>query len=107
VYHHIRFNDTVVERTVTAHAQHRPELKRLSDGLLKLAMRRFLDLRDQDTLRKKPATGELLVWLRMLALEVDLDAAKLHRLLNSKDLSTLPYLGTLLKDHQDMEEVAG
>ncbi|WP_133512263.1 AAA family ATPase [Candidatus Thiosymbion oneisti] len=107
VYHHIRFNDTIVERAVAAHAKHRPELNRLSDELLKLAIRRFLDLRDQDTLRKKPATGELLVWLRMLALKVDMDAAKLHQLLKSKDLSTLPYLGTLLKDHQDMEEVAG
>ena len=81
-------------------------MNRLTDELLKLAIRRFLDLRDQDTLRKKLATVELLVWLRMLALEVDTDATKLHQLLKSKDLSTLPYLGTLLKDYQDMEEVS-
>lgn len=68
VYHHIRFNDTIVERAVAAHAKLRPELNELGDGLLKLAIRRFLDLRGQDALRKKPATGELLVWLRMLAL---------------------------------------
>ena len=73
--------------------------------LLKLAIRRFLDLRDFDALRKKPATGELLVWLRMLALAAELNVDDLQQQLATKDLSALPYLGVLLKDHQDMEEV--
>ncbi len=105
VYHHIGFNDTIVERAVAAHAQQRPELNQLSGELLKLAIRRFLDLRAEDALRKKPATGELLVWLRMLALAAGMDADKLREQLKTKDLSALPYLGTLLKDHHDMEEV--
>jgi len=107
VYHHIRFNDTIVERAVAAHSQKNSEFKQLSDELLKLAIRRFLDLRAQDTLRKKPATGELLVWLRMLALAADMNADTLQQQLKTKDLSLLPYLGMLLKNHQDMEEVAG
>ncbi|MCP4699035.1 MAG: MoxR family ATPase [Gammaproteobacteria bacterium] len=107
VYHHIRFNDTIVERAVAAHAKQHPEFELLNEELLKLAIRRFLDLRDQDALRKRPATGELLVWLRMLALAAGMDAETLQKQLKTKDLSALPYLGTLLKDHQDMEVAAG
>ncbi len=105
VYHHIRFNDAMVEQAVAAHAQKQPELQQFQPELLKLAIRRFLELRDFDALRKKPATGELLVWLRMLALAADMKVEDLDQQLATKDLSTLPYLGVLLKDHQDMEDL--
>ena len=39
------------------------------DAFLKLALQRFLALRER-TLRKHPATGELLIWLNVLALAV-------------------------------------
>lgn len=107
VYHPIHFNDNLLEQAVAAHATHHPEFQRLGDGILQLAMRRFLDIRNQDHLRKRPATGELLVWLRMLALAAQRDADKLQTQLQTKDLSALPYLGALLKDHQDMVDVAG
>lgn len=106
VYHHIRFNDNLIARAIAAHGAKHPEFQQLSQGLQELAIRRFLELRDQDGLRKKPATGELLVWLRMLGLAAGLNPKKLEKDLKSKDLSTLPYLGTLLKDIQDMDAVA-
>lgn len=75
------------------------EYAKLDDDFVKLAVSRFLALRDRD-LRKKPSTGELLVWLRVLALAVGTYPENLD-----KDLSKLPYLGVLLKDHQDIEDL--
>ncbi len=98
VYHHIRFDDKIVEQAV---ATRRAEFSNLSDDFLKMAMQRFLALRDR-SLRKQPATGELLVWLRVLALAVGTYPERLEG-----DLSKLPYLGVLLKDHQDIEELRG
>jgi len=96
VYHHIVFNDTIVE---TAVETRRHEFKALSDHFLELAMKRFLALREQN-LRKPPATSEYLVWLRVLSLATDKHFEQLE-----EDLSKLPYLSILLKDHQDMEEL--
>ncbi len=96
VYHHIVFDDRIVK---TAVETRRHEFSALSDDFLELAMKRFLALRDQN-LRKPPATGEYLVWLRVLSLATD----KHHQQLE-EELSKLPYLSILLKDHQDIEEL--
>ena len=96
VYHHIRFNDEIVRKAVFGR---KSEYENLSEGFLKMAIQRFLALRERG-LRKKPATGELLVWLRVLSLAAGSYPEKLDR-----ELSKLPYLGVLLKDHQDMEEL--
>jgi len=96
VYHHIRFDDKIVEQAVMGR---RDEFPNLNEDFLKLAIQRFLALRER-SLRKQPATGELLVWLRVLALAVGTYPDRLDA-----DLSQLPYLGVLLKDHQDIEEL--
>ncbi|MCP4288638.1 MAG: MoxR family ATPase, partial [Gammaproteobacteria bacterium] len=96
VYHHIEFDDRIVYQAVESR---REDFKNLSDDFLKLALKRFLDLRDRN-LRKAPATGEALVWLRVLALALGKYPEQLE-----EDLSKLPYLGVLLKDHQDIEEL--
>lgn len=98
VYHDISFNDLIVEQAVAAR---REEYRNLSEEFLKMAVQRFLALREQ-SLRKRPATGELLVWLRVLSLTAQVPQQRLE-----DDLSKLPYLGVLLKDHQDLEEVGG
>jgi hypothetical protein len=64
-----------------------------------LAIDRFLDLRNSN-LRKKPSTAEFLMWLRVLGLNVKDYSEKLDR-----DLSKLPFLGALIKDHQDLEDL--
>ncbi|MCP5004079.1 MAG: MoxR family ATPase [Planctomycetes bacterium] len=96
VYHHIGFDDRIIEKAVSAR---KDEFKNLSEGFLKMAVQQFLRLRESN-LRKKPATGELLVWLRVLSLATGTFPEALDR-----DLSELPYLGTLLKDHQDIEDI--
>lgn len=99
VYHHIRFDDRIVYQAVE---NRREEYQNLDDGILKLAIERFLQLRDRK-LRKPPATGELLVWLRVLALATGTLPERLDR--SRDDLAALPYLGVLLKDRLDMEEL--
>jgi MoxR-like ATPase len=98
VYHHIRFDDDLV---ATAVEKRQDEYATLHPDFLNMAVQRFLALRDRP-LRKRPSTGELLVWLRVLALAVDTYPERLDH-----DLSKLPYLGILLKDHQDIEELGG
>ncbi|MCP4687588.1 MAG: MoxR family ATPase [Desulfobacterales bacterium] len=98
VYHHIEFSDRLVELAVEAREV---EFKNLTPEFRKMAVQRFLALRDRN-LRKSPATGELLVWLKVLSTAVGSYPEKLE-----EDLSKLPYLGVLLKDHQDIRELGG
>lgn len=98
VYHHIEFNHKMLDEAVTRRMEHN-HFPGLSREFIQLALERFLTLR-QRNLRKKPATGELLVWLRVLALTIGSPAHELD-----KDLAKLPYLGTLLKDRQDMDDL--
>ncbi|HMQ29337.1 MAG TPA: MoxR family ATPase [Chloroflexaceae bacterium] len=102
VYHHIRFDKELVEQAVATRAG---ELRGLSDELVALAIERFLALRERH-LRKLPATGELLVWLRVLDLAAGISVERLRAQLEA-DLSQLPYLGVLLKDRQDIEDLHG
>ncbi len=56
----------------------------LSKDFLKMTIQRFLALRDRE-LRRRPSTGECLVWLQVLALTVDTPPKRLDQ-----DLSKLP-----------------
>jgi MoxR-like ATPase len=96
VYHHIRFDDRLAEKALFSR---RDEYANLSDDFLKMALDRFLSLRDRP-LRKRPSTGELLVWLRVLSLATNKDPEPL-----AHDLAQLPYLEVLIKDRQDLEEL--
>lgn len=96
VYHHIEFSIAILEK---AAKKRKAEYENLSPEFIKTAMSRFLALREK-TLRKPPATGEFLVWLRVLALRINTYPEHLDR-----DLSRLPYIGTLLKDHQDIADL--
>lgn len=96
IYHHVRFEPRLIKEAI----EKRQEMYQpLSDAFVDLALQRFLALRER-ALRKVPSTGEFLVWLRVLALTVGTYPEALDT-----DLSTLPYLGVLLKDHQDLNEV--
>jgi len=104
VYHHIEFDDAIVHKAVKRRQEH---YKALGDGLLELAIRRFLAVRDRN-LRKLPATGELLVWLRILALALEGEQrAEIASRLKDDSLGKLPFLGVLLKDHKDLLEIGG
>ncbi|HEY2809383.1 MAG TPA: MoxR family ATPase [Steroidobacteraceae bacterium] len=93
-FHYIRFPDPdMMERIVGSHL---PDLRK---DLAREALKLFYEIRDVPGLKKKPATSELIDWLKLLmADEIPLDA------LRSKDPKVVipPLHGALLKNEQDV-----
>ena len=96
VYHHIEFSEKIVREAVFKRTN---EFPTLSKDFLETAIDRFISLREI-VVRKPPTTSELLVWLRVLGLNEN----KYSKYLDDK-LSKLPYLGTLIKDHQELRDL--
>jgi len=93
-FHYIRFPDReTMERIVQAHF---PDIKQ---ELAREALNVFFQVRGVDGLKKKPATSELLDWLKLLMIE-DLPP----EVLRSQDIKTAipPLYGALLKNEQDV-----
>jgi MoxR-like ATPase len=93
-FHYIRFPEReTMERIVQAHF---PDIKQ---ELAREALNVFFQVRSVDGLKKKPATSELLDWLKLLMIE-DLPP----EVLRSQDLKTAipPLYGALLKNEQDV-----
>ncbi|MBJ3761772.1 MoxR family ATPase [Maribius pontilimi] len=92
-FHYIRFPDVeTMKRIVDVH---HPGIK---PQLLTAALTQFYELRDQQGLKKKPSTSEVLDWLKLLLAE-DLSPEDLKR----DGASALPRLhGALLKNEQDV-----
>ncbi len=93
-FHYIRFPDRpTMERIVETHY---PGLQR---DLAREALTVFFQVRDVPGLKKKPATSELLDWLKLLMIE-DLPAEALR----SQDAKLVipPLHGALLKNEQDV-----
>jgi MoxR-like ATPase len=89
VFHYIAFPERDAMRAIIN--VHFPDL---DTHLLELALRRFYEVRELKGLRKKPATSELLDWLRILV----------HKGIESEVLeSQVPNLGALLKSAPDLE----
>ena len=91
-FHYIRFPDRpTMERIVAAHY---PGLR---DDLVREALTVFFDVREMPGLKKKPATSELLDWLKLLMIEdIPPDALRERE-------AGLPKLhGALLKNEQDV-----
>ena len=106
VYHHIEFTESLLKRALAARVKEF-RIKEEQKELIDLAIDRFMALRQID-LRKKPATGEFLIWLKVLAIEAETDYNTLKNKLDksSVDLKELPYIHSLLlKDHGDSETV--
>jgi len=106
VYHHIEFTESLLKRALAARVKEF-RIKEEQKELIDLAIDRFMALRQID-LRKKPATGEFLIWLKVLAIEAETDYNTLKNKLDksSDDLKELPYIHSLLlKDHGDSELV--
>ena len=93
-FHYIRFPDKeTMERIVAAHY---PDIKR---ALVREALQLFYDMREVPGLKKKPATSELLDWLKLLMIEdIPLEV------LRAKDPKVVipPLHGALLKNEQDV-----
>ena len=96
VSHHIELTETLLRDSIQAHAGRFPEL---GPEFIDLAILRFIAIRGR-TREKPPATGELLAWLQVLAIETGNDP----KVLNA-DVSKLPHLAVLIKTREDRESV--
>lgn len=89
-FHHIAFPDPAfMRRIVEAH------FPKIEDRLAKACIETFFKLRALPHVEKKPATRELLNWLRALRMDPDFDPKFLE---HAKDV---PYLGVLFKKSAD------
>ncbi|KIN60877.1 ATPase, AAA family protein [Sulfitobacter noctilucae] len=92
-FHYIRFPEMDTLRKIVE--VHHPGIK---EKLLTTALTQFYEIREQQGLKKKPSTSEVLDWLKLLLAE-DMDAADLK----GDGTSALPKLhGALLKNEQDV-----
>jgi MoxR-like ATPase len=93
-FHYIRFPDReTMERIVQAHY---PDIRQ---DLAREALTMFFRVRDLPGLKKKPATSELLDWLKLLMIE-DMPAEALRT--RDKTVVIPPLHGALLKNEQDV-----
>ncbi len=93
-FHHIAFPEAKMMAEIVA--LHYPDL---DSRLATQAIDTFYQLREVEGIEKKPATRELLNWLRALAMDADFgDGARLGR--------ELPYLGVLCKKSGDQQRAA-
>jgi MoxR-like ATPase len=90
-FHHIAFPDPKMMRNIIA--VHFPGIdKKLADN----AISTFYELRNIDGVEKKPATRELINWLRALSSDPDFkDGERLKK--------DIPYLGVLFKKSGDYQ----
>ncbi|WP_375227591.1 AAA family ATPase [Roseobacter sp. S98] len=92
-FHYIRFPDMDTLRRIVE--VHHPGIK---ESLLTTALTQFFEIREQQGLKKKPSTSEVLDWLKLLLAE-DMTAEDLK----SGGAGALPKLhGALLKNEQDV-----
>jgi len=93
-FHYIRFPDReTMEKIVHSHY---PDLKQ---NLAREALNVFFKIRDLPGLKKKPATSELLDWLKLLMIE-DMPPEALRS--EDSKLIIPPLHGALLKNEQDV-----
>jgi MoxR-like ATPase len=91
VFHHIAFPTPEFMHRIVA--SHFPDL---TDKLMGACIEAFYKMRDIDGVEKKPATRELLHWIRALMTEPEFDAKSLS------DDRKIPLLGLLFKKSDDL-----
>lgn len=93
-FHHIAFPDPKMMRKIIN--VHFPDIdKELAEN----AVNTFYQLREFDLIEKRPATRELINWIRALQADPDFKPKKLSK-------SDVPYLGVLFKKSQDYARAA-
>jgi len=93
-FHHIAFPDPKMMRNIIA--VHFPAI---DSELAENAVNAFYKLRQIDNIEKKPATRELINWIRALEADPDFKPQRLAK-------GELPFLGVLFKKSQDYERAA-
>lgn len=90
-FHHIAFPDPDMMRRIVR--VHFPDI---SDELMNSCVRAFYQMRELRSVEKKPATRELINWIRALQEDPDFDPKALKK-------GDVPYLGVLFKKSGDFE----
>jgi MoxR-like ATPase len=94
-FHYIAFPDReTMERIVAAHF---PDIR---NDLVREALTMFFQVRETPGLKKKPATSELLDWLKLLMVD-DMPAEALRT--RDTRVAIPPLYGALLKNEQDVQ----
>ena len=93
-FHHIAFPDPKMMRKIIS--VHFPEI---DSDLAENAVNSFYKLRQIENIEKKPATRELINWIRALQADPDFKPKQLSK-------GELPFLGVLFKKSQDYERAA-
>ena len=93
-FHHIAFPDPKMMRRIIA--VHFPDI---DSNLMENAVAAFYRLREIEAIEKRPATRELLNWIRALKTDPDFKSKRLGK-------GDIPFLGVLFKKSQDYERVA-
>lgn len=94
-FHHIAFPDPKMMRKIIR--VHFPEIE---SDLLENTINTFYRLREVDSVEKRPATRELINWIRALGADPDFKPKRL-------DKGEVPFLGVLFKKSQDYERASG
>jgi MoxR-like ATPase len=92
-FHHIAFPDPKMMRKIIG--VHFPDI---SEALAEKAIAAFYRLRQVDGVEKRPATRELINWIRALQTDPDFDPKRLAK-------NDLPFLGVLFKKSRDYQLV--
>jgi MoxR-like ATPase len=90
-FHHIAFPDPKMMRKIVA--VHFPDI---DSNLMEHAVTTFYSLRKIEAVEKKPATRELLNWIRALKTDPDFKPKRLGK-------GDIPFLGVMFKKSQDYE----
>jgi len=93
-FHHIAFPDPKMMRRIIR--VHFPEIE---NDLLDGTVETFYQLRELEAIEKKPATRELINWIRALEADPDFKPKRLAK-------GEIPFLGVLFKKSQDYERAA-
>jgi MoxR-like ATPase len=94
-FHHIAFPDPEMMRKIIR--VHFPDIK---SNLLESAISTFYELRNIEAIEKKPATRELINWIRALQTDPDFNSDMLAN-------GDIPFLGVLFKKSQDYKNAVG
>ncbi|MGD8304299.1 MAG: MoxR family ATPase [Desulfobacterales bacterium] len=94
-FHHIAFPEPEMMRKIIK--VHFPQI---DSSLLENAITAFYAVRDFNDIEKRPATRELINWIRALKSDPDFKPKQLEK-------GDLPYLGVLFKKSQDLQKAQG
>jgi len=94
IFHHIAFPDPKMMRNII-----RVHFPKIDSELLDISITTFYRLREVDAIEKKPATRELINWIRALKADPDFRPKNLTK-------GEIPFLGVLFKKSQDYERAA-